>query len=129
MALEDTKYWSMTHNTETRSIELDWKDSTGAMGADDFKEALERLAAHIRDQSATGTLINLRSFHFAATPELDAWRRREIIPAYNAGGLKRFAYLLPEGADYRPGGGGEGDEFITDWFDDPHDARAWLKQA
>jgi hypothetical protein len=129
MALEDTKYWSITHDPDTRSIELDWKDATSAMTADDFKEALEHLAEHIREQSVTGTLINLRSFHFAPTPELDAWRREEIVPAYNSGGLKRFAYLLPEGADYRPGGGGEGDEFITDWFEDRDDARAWLQQA
>jgi hypothetical protein len=129
MALEDTEYWLMTLNRATRSIELDWKDATSAMSGDDFKEALEHLAAHIRDQSATGTLIDLRTFHFAPTPELDAWRREEIVPAYNAGGLKRFAYLLPEGADYQPGGGGEGDEFVTDWFESPDEARAWLKQA
>jgi hypothetical protein len=129
MALEDTRYWSIIHNQDARAIELDWKDATREMGADDFKQALEHLAKHIREQSATGTLINLRTFHFSPTPELDAWRREEIIPAYNSGGLKRFAYLLPEGADYRPGGGGDTDEFLTDYFEDVEQARAWLRAA
>jgi hypothetical protein len=129
MQLEDTEYWSMTHNPDTRSIELDWKDTTSEMTDQDFKRALERLAEHIRDQSATGALIDVRTFGFRMTPELDGWRRQNIIPAYNAGGLTRFAYLLRPGADYQPGGGGDEAEFTTDYFDDPDEARSWLKEA
>jgi hypothetical protein len=129
MPLEDTQYWSMTHNRDANAIELNWKSTTSSMTGDDFKAALERLATHIREQAATGTLIDLRTFGFTSTPELDQWRREQIIPAYNAAGLKRFAYLLPPGADYRPGGSGDTDAFSTDYFDDSEQARAWLKDA
>jgi hypothetical protein len=128
MALEDTQYWTMRHNAQTRSIELDWKDATDQMTAEDFKQALEHFAGHIGGQSATGALVDLRRFGFATTPELEPWRVKNIVPAYNAGGLKRFAYILPAGAEYRPGGG-EGAEFVTDYFEDVADARAWLGQA
>jgi hypothetical protein len=74
-------------------------------------------------------LIDVRKFRFAATPELDTWRREEIIPVYNAAGLKRFAYLLPPGAEYRPGGSGDTDAFATDYFDDEESARAWLRDG
>jgi hypothetical protein len=99
------------------------------MDGEDFKVALEHLAKHIGEQAATGALIDVRTFGFRMTPELDRWRLENIIPAYNAGGLKRFAYLLPAGADYKPGGGGDAARFATDYFDDPERARAWLKEA
>lgn len=129
MALENHEFWSMSHDPKTNAIELDWKGTTSAMTEDDFKLALERLAKHIADQSATGTLVDVRTFDFRMTPELDTWRQEEIIPAYNAAGLKRFAFLLPAGLDYRPAGGGDGAKFVTDYFEDPEAARAWLKDA
>jgi hypothetical protein len=129
MALEDTKYWSMTHNPDTHAIELDWKETSGAMTTDDFKEALEHFAGYIRDQSATGALVDVRRFGFESPPELEPWRQENIVPVYNAGGLKRFAYLLPAGVEYRPGGGGDGAAFVTDYFEDIDEARAWLQQA
>jgi hypothetical protein len=129
MALEDTEYWSMVHNPDTCAIELDWKDATERMTADDFKEALEHFAGYIRDQSATGALVDVRRFGFKTTPELEPWRLQNIVPVYNAGGLKRFAYMLPMGTEYRPGDGGAGAEFVTDYFEDIDDARSWLKEA
>jgi hypothetical protein len=128
-SLEDTTYWSMAYNPQTRSIELEWKPATSGMAADDFKRALERLAGYIRDQSAAGTLIDVRSFGFQVTPELNTWRLEQIIPAYNAGGLKRFAYVLPTGMPYRPGDGGDEAQFSTDYFDDPEHARSWLAEG
>jgi hypothetical protein len=129
MALEDTQYWSMSHNADTRSIELGWKDATSAMSVDDFKEALRHFADQIRDRAATGALVDVRHFGFTTTAELEPWRLQNIVPVYNAGGLKRFAYLLPVGTQYRPGDGGEQAEFVTDYFDDLDTARGWLKQA
>jgi hypothetical protein len=129
MPLEDHEFWTMTYNDDIKAVELRWKSPGGAMTGEDFKLALEHLAEHIRECSASGTLIDVRRFDFATTPELDQWRRETIIPAYNAGGLRRFAYLLPAGVDARPGGTGETDEFLTDYFDQPEAARAWLAEA
>jgi hypothetical protein len=129
MALEDTQYWSMRHNADTSSIELGWKDATSAMSVDDFKEALQHFAGHIREEAATGALVDVRRFRFATTADLEPWRLQNIVPAYNHGGLKRFAYLLPVGTQYRPGDGGEQAEFTTDYFEDLDAARTWLKQA
>jgi hypothetical protein len=127
--LENNEYWEMTQNEDARAIELHWKAATAAMSAEDFKQALEQLASHIAGTDATGTLVDLREFGFAPTLELDEWRREKIVPAYNAGGLKRFAYLLPPGVEDRPGGSGDSDAFATDWFDDAGEARSWLRDA
>lgn len=129
MALEDHEYWSMSHNPEANAIELDWKSNTSTMSEDDFKLALEHLAKHIGEQSATGTLVDVRTFGFTMTPQLGGWRDENIIPAYNTAGLKRFAYVLPQGMPYQPSGGGDDALFITDYFEDPEAARAWLKDA
>jgi hypothetical protein len=129
MVLEDDAFWTMTHNDDASSIELEWKPSTADMSAADFQRALQHLAKHISEQRAGGALIDVRNFHFAMTPELDGWRQEAIIPAYNAGGLKRFAYLLPPGVEYRPGGGGDAATFATDYFDDQERARAWLRDG
>ena len=129
MVLEENDYWAMSHNEPARAIELDWKAATRSMSAEDFQRALQHLADHIRDRGATGTLIDVRSFGFSMTPELERWRVAKIIPAYNAGGLRRFAYLMPPGVDYRPGDGGDGAEFVTDYFHDADQALAWLQDA
>ncbi|MET8875615.1 hypothetical protein [Nocardia sp. NPDC004604] len=43
-------------------------------------------------------------------------------------GLKRFAYLLPSRAGFRPGDR-DAATFVTDYFDDPDRARAWLQEG
>jgi hypothetical protein len=85
MALEDTHYWSMSHNADTRSIELDWKDATSAMSGDDFKEALQHFAGHIREEGATGALVDVRRFRFATTADLEPWRLQNIVPRRRPG--------------------------------------------
>ena len=47
MTLDDGELWSMVHGAETNALELNWSSTTSAMGAHDFKVALENLARQI----------------------------------------------------------------------------------
>ena len=56
------------------------------------------------------------------------WRDANIIPRYNAAGVKKFAFLMPAGmpaigAPPAPEGPGE---FPTAYFGTRAEARAWL---
>jgi hypothetical protein len=127
MMLEDNEFWSMSIAERSRTVELEWKEATAAMSADDFKSALQHLAAHISEQGADATLVDVRRFRFRMTPELDGWRLEHIIPAYNEAGLARFAYLLPPGVPYRPSAGGDAARFETGYFERIDEARDWLR--
>jgi hypothetical protein len=127
--LEDGAYWSLSHVGETRSVELVWKASTESMSEDDFKQALSALASYLGERQATGVLVDVRAFGFRMTEEVHDWRLERIIPAYNQAGLRRFAYLLAAGSQLRPGGGGAGARFETEYFDEIGAARAWLAAA
>ena len=59
----------------------------------------------------------------------DGWRDANIIPRYNAAGMKRFAFILPAGApptanDPAPEGPAD---FPTGYFDSRTTALAWIK--
>ena len=59
------------------------------------------------------------------------WRDEHIIPRYNAAGLKKFAFIMPEGmpaigaAPEKEGSA----NFPTAYFGSRNDALAWLKSS
>jgi hypothetical protein len=59
------------------------------------------------------------------------WRDEQIIPRYNAAGVKKFAFLMPAampaiGADPAPEGPAD---FPTAYFAERTQAQAWLDGA
>ncbi len=62
-------------------------------------------------------LIDVRQFKFRPAPEFGAWRDEQIIPRYNAQGVKKFAFLLGEQVDPVPDQAVEGPaNFVTGYF-------------
>ena len=111
-----------------RHIEIDWTDETAQMASEDFVPWLERFAGFIEDGQYDTVLVDAR--HFRMNPETLSmeWRDRKIIPRYNAGGLKKFAFVMPAGM---PAIGtdpvAEGPaNFPTGYFAELEDAHVWL---
>jgi hypothetical protein len=54
-------------------------------------------AGHVESTRRQGILVDSTSFRMA-THEMDpGWRDANIIPRYNAAGVRRFAFHMPEG--------------------------------
>jgi len=88
----------LTQDEERGILELQWLDGSAEMSEEDFKVWLERYAASGEEHRTPFMLIDARKFKYRPDAQIGAWRNERIIPRYNAAGVKKFAFLLPEGA-------------------------------
>jgi hypothetical protein len=124
--LESNELWAMEYNEEALSINLHW---TAGMTGQDFRTALEHFAQHAASKKAAGLRVNVTEFGFAMTPDLNEWRKKEILSQYAAAGVKRFAYVLPSAAPLGEPQQYEGEPLVTGYFHSDDDATEWLEQG
>jgi hypothetical protein len=123
------------HHPAERTLELKWFPATQRMTDDDFKSSLELYVnAAERLLPIDRLLIDSCDFlHTFGDPDVMRWRDEQIIPRYNAAGVRKFAFLVPEGSPGTVESGGtpsvEGPaKFPTAWFSTREHAEAWLAQ-
>ena len=109
-------------------VELRWFDSTNRMSAEEFKHSLEAFAGCVEQCRRKRVLIDSTSFRMDPSNMDGPWRDANIIPRYNAAGVERFAFQMPDGmpmigaapAIEAPG------KFLTGYFGHRQDAIDWL---
>jgi len=118
---------------EWRTLELSWLPSTSEMGDDGFKETLELFATEGERAKPDYMIIDATEFRHELGDGVMEWRDSEIIPRYNAAGVRKFAFLWP---DDMPGTVESGStpvpegpaEFPTGWFTGRERAYQWLME-
>jgi hypothetical protein len=65
------------------------------MNDDEVKDWLEKYATFGEKNQTRSMLINPQKFRYRWGPDIDAWRNENIIPRYNAAGVKKLAFLFP----------------------------------
>jgi len=110
-------------------LELRWLPSTSSMTDGGFLATLCLFATEAEKAQRPAVFINALEFHhhtFGAG--VMEWRDAHILPRYGAGGIRRFAFLVPEGS---PRAGAEEFEgtavFPTKWFVDRQAMLVWLR--
>lgn len=83
---------------DRRMLELRWLEASAEMTDDDFMRSMERYAASAQDHRSPFLLVDVTNFKHSPGEEVAGWRDEHIIPRYNAAGVRKFAFLLPEGA-------------------------------
>jgi hypothetical protein len=128
--LHEAEFLTVVWDESTRIIGIEWKDSTAAMIDDDFKAALAMFAGHVEAKQAIGILVDVKQFRYKMGPEVQQWRVKNISTRYNRAGVKRFAFLMGEGATVPPAmnRSAEGESFVTRGFNDREEAIGWLTQ-
>ncbi len=109
-------------------IEIRWYDTTSAMSSDEFNEWLVRFADSVEERRRAGVLVDSLSFLMDPSNMNGPWRDANIIPRYNAAGVRRFAFLMPAGMPLigqEPAREGPG-EFPTGYFGTRESAMDWL---
>lgn len=131
MLLLEDKYLQILWDAQTRIISIDWKESTSEMNDEDFKTELSRFAKQVEDNRAPRILIDVRKFRHHPGEELGEWRRKNISTRYNAAGVQRFAFLLSTDSQISPTASqsSEGEQFLTQAFNNREEAIAWLKAS
>jgi hypothetical protein len=126
--------WGVVLNHEQwRTLELTWLPSTAEMSDKGFKETLALLAVEGERIKPGFMMIDATEFQHELGDGVLEWRDREIIPRYDAAGVKKFAFLWPEGTPGTVESGGtpkpEGSaSFPTGWFTGRERAYQWLTE-
>ena len=127
-----TEYGVIIHHDEWNTLELNWlpttKDATEAAARD----TMALFAAETEKRKPRFLIVDTTEFLHRWADDMMAWRDKEIIPHYNAGGVTKFAFITGEGvpfptvesgADPAPDGPAT---FPTGWFTSRDRAYQWL---
>jgi len=95
--LYEDRWGEIIDRPATELVELRWYDTTAAMSAEQFQDWLTTFAAHVERLGRPRVLIDGTRFMMDPANLDDAWRDANIIPRYNAAGVRRFALLFPDG--------------------------------
>ena len=119
------------HHEVLGTLELRWFATTADMGDEGFKETLELLAEQCERFRSPYVLVDSMEFRHRMGEGVNEWRDENIVPRYNAAGVTRFAFLVPEGVPGTVESGGtpaaDGPaNFPTGWFSGRERAIGWL---
>jgi hypothetical protein len=129
--LHNDSFLKVLWDENSRIIGIDWKESTTAMTDDQFKDELTLFAGHVEQKKARGILVDVSRFRHKMAPNVQEWRVKNISNRYSAAGVKRFAFLLPNGSPIPPmmNQSSPGEKFATRAFNDLNEAKKWLTEA
>lgn len=110
-------------------IELRWFDTTAEMSAGEFQTWLEKFADCVERCGRSRVLVDSTTFRMSPANMDGPWRDANIIPRYNAAGVRKFAFHMPEGMPLigRPPEIEAPGRFPTGYFGKREDALAWLR--
>jgi hypothetical protein len=125
--LYQDRFGVMLYDDAKKILELRWFADTESMTEDDYMGWLERYAAATEKHHIPFVLIDTRAFRHHPGEHTGPWREKHIIPQYNRAGVKKFAFLLPEGAAPKTEPMPEGSaQFPTGYFDSREQINRWF---
>ena len=109
-------------------VELRWFDTTAEMSASEFQIWLEKFAECVEKCGRSRVLVDSTAFRMSPALMDGPWRDANIIPRYNAAGVRKFAFHMPEGMPMigQPPENEVPGRFPTGYFGKRQDALAWL---
>jgi hypothetical protein len=126
----EDRFGAVIDRADVQCLEIRWYDTTAGMSAGEFQDWLSGFAAEVERRKRPGILVDATSFlmdpaNMDGEPD---WRYENIVPHYNTGGVRKFAFHMPDGM---PAIGGtpekEGpSDFLTGYFGRRQDALDWL---
>ena len=93
----EDKWGAVIDRGDAGYVEIRWYDSTDAMSRDEFQHWLAAFAKEVERLRRPGILVDATRFLMDSANMNGEWRDANIIPHYNAAGVKKFAFLMPEG--------------------------------
>jgi hypothetical protein len=129
-----TDYGVIIHHDEWNTLELKWLPATKDATEAEARDTMALFAAETEKLKPRFLIVDTTEFLHRWADDMMAWRDKEIIPHYNAGGPAKFAFITGEGvpfptvesgADPAPEGPAT---FPTGWFTSRDRAYQWLAE-
>jgi hypothetical protein len=93
----EDRFGAVIDHADAGYLEIRWYDATEEMSAAQFQDWLAGFAGAVEEMKPDRVLVDNTSF-LMNPANLDAhWRDEHIVPHYNAGGVQKFAFHMPEG--------------------------------
>ena len=126
--LFEDQYGSTIDRPDANFIEIRWYDATLSFTSEGFNAWLQRFAGEVEAVRRPAVLVDSVQFRMDMAHMDRDWRDANIIPRYNKAGVRKFAFLMPEGmpAIGAPPTVDGPAEFPTAYFGGRADALAWL---
>jgi hypothetical protein len=124
----EDEYGSTIDRPDANFIEIRWYDATASFTTEGFNVWLARFAGAVEAVRRPAVLVDSVQFKMDLARMDRDWRDVNIIPRYNKAGVRKFAFLMPEGMPAigtPPAVEGPAD-FPTAYFGNRADALAWL---
>jgi hypothetical protein len=93
----EDEWGAMLDYPEDDYVEIRWYDATEAMSKEMFQRWLEGFAGGVEQCGRSGILVDGVQFRMDPANMDAEWRDANIVPRYNAAGVKKFAFLMPAG--------------------------------
>ena len=125
------KWGDIVDRPDDDLVEIRWFDTTAAMDGDDFNAFLDIYADAVERCGRSSGLIDAVQFRMDMAKMSPGWRDEHIIPRYNAAGMTKFAFIMPDGmpAIGKPPAAEGPAGFPTAYFATRAEALAWSKSA
>lgn len=122
------RYGDCIDRPDVDVVEIRWFDTTSELDAEGFRAWLSRFADAVESTGRTKILTDSMAFRMDMAHMSGEWRDANIIPRYNAAGVTKFAFVMPEGM---PAIGSEPSNegpaaYLTGYFGGREAALAWL---
>lgn len=131
--LDRDEYGTITQHPDDAILELRWLAASADMTDEDFMRSMERYARLAGEHRTPNMIVDVRDFRHVPGEDVAGWRDENIIPRYNAAGVRKFAFLLPEGAPGSVESGSEPapeppGEFPTGYFASRERILDWFRE-
>ena len=128
IVMYEDEFGAMIDYPDDDYVEIRWYDASAGFDRDSFNNWLAGFAGGVEHCQRSGILVDAIQFRMDMANMDGEWRDANIIPRYNEAGVKRFAFLMPEGMPAigaPPAADGPAD-FPTAYFGTRADAKSWL---
>jgi len=132
--IASTKFGVLIHHDDWNTLELKWLPTTKDATEAEARDMMALFAAETEKRKPRFLIVDTTEFFHQWADDMMAWRDKEIIPHYNAGGPTKFAFITGEdvpfptvesGAEPAPEGAAT---FPTGWFASRDRAYQWLAE-
>ena len=93
----EDRFGAVIDHADAGYLEIRWYDTTEAMSSDQFQNWLSAFAGEVERRGQPGILVDSTRFLMDRARMDDDWRDEHIVPRYNAAGVHRFAFHVPDG--------------------------------
>lgn len=93
----EDRWGAIIDHADAGYVEIRWYDTTVAMSVNEFQRWLTEFATQVERLRRPGILVDATRFLLDPAKMSDEWRDANIVPRYNAAGVTKFAFHMPEG--------------------------------